>query len=267
MGKHFTRGFTIIETMLVLAITGVLIAGLLVGVGSSVSGQRYKDAVTTFKSLLQDQYSEAMNVSNDRDADWTCDTSATPAQTSAGIAPGQSDCVLLGRYVSVVGSDITTAAVIGYIPPGTTESGANDVQAIKDSYTLGISSSSVTKTTLEWGAQIAWPKSGGGARTPTTPRSIAILIVRSPTSGTSYTFTSDVVNEIDSVSAQTLGDMLVLGTNVVPGQGERTICIDPNGVGVPEKLAIYIGSAANGPGSIESRSFTIIQQKGGNSQC
>jgi len=173
----------------------------------------------------------------------------------------------LGRYVSVVGGEITTAVVVGFIPPGTTESGASDVAAIKDSYVLGISTSSVTKTTLEWGAEIAWPKSGGGSRTPTMPRSIAILIVRSPTSGTSYTFTSDTVNEVGSVSAQTLSDMLVESTTQVPGQGERTICIDPNGVGVPEKLAVYIGRAASGPGSIESRSFTTIQQNGGDSKC
>jgi prepilin-type N-terminal cleavage/methylation domain-containing protein len=267
MGKHFTRGFTIIETMLVLAITGVLIAGLLVGVGSSVGIQRYRDAVTTLKSQLQDQYSEVMNVSNDRDADWTCDTSAVPAQSNGGIAPGQSDCVLLGRYIAIVGSDITTATVVGYIPPGTTESGTSDVSALKNSYTLGISTSSITTSTLEWGAQIAWPQTGTGSRRPTTPRSIAILIVRSPTSGTSYTFTDNTVNEIGSVSALTLKNMLIESTTVTPGRAAQTICIDPGVIGIPEPLAIYIAQAASGPGSIESRSFETIKQLGGDSKC
>ena len=267
MGKHFTRGFTIIETMLVLAITGVLIAGLLVGVGSSVSAQRYKDAVANLKSVLQDQYSEVTNVSNGRDGNWKCDANANTAVVNGGTPAGQSDCVLLGKYISIVGSDVTSAVVIGYIPPNLQPTGTSDIEAIKDSYKLGISSDSVVKTSLEWGAQIAWPSSGGGSKNPTTPRSIAILVVRSPNSGTTYTFSSDNVNDIDAVSDATLKSMLVESTTAIPGQSERTLCIDPNGVGVPEKLAVFIGRAANGPGSIESRSFTTIQANGGDSKC
>ena len=265
MGTHSKPGFTIIETMLVLAITGVLIAGLLVGIGSSISNQRYGDAVSSFKALLQDQYSRVSNVSNDRDADWTCAANATPVQAGGGIAPGQSDCVLLGRYVGVVNGDISMATIVGY--ENSTAAGTNDITELKDNYTLGVSTSSVETTTLEWGAQIAWPSSGGGSKNPTTPRSIAILVVRSPNSGTTYTFSSDNVNDIDAVSDATLKSMLVESTTAIPGQSERTLCIDPNGVGVPEKLAVFIGRAANGPGSIESRSFTTIQANGGDSKC
>ena len=63
-----SAGFTIIETMLVLAITGALVAAMFVGIGTSISIQRYRDAVTTFKDTLQEQYSALANVSNDR---WT----------------------------------------------------------------------------------------------------------------------------------------------------------------------------------------------------
>jgi len=260
MGKHFTRGFTIIETMLVLAITGAMIAGLLVGVGSSISAQRYKDSVASFRALLQDQYSEVMNVSNDRDTNLTCDAAANISESNGGPAPGQSDCVLLGKYISIVGEDITTAVVVGYIPPNTSPTGASDVSAIKDSYILGISTGSIVKTSLEWGAQIAWPQGESGA----TPRRLGVLIVRSPNSGTNYTFTTDSVNDIDSVSSATLKSMLVENTSAVPGQAARTVCIDPNGASVPERLAVYIGEAANGPSSIESRSNITVA---GSPQC
>ncbi|MDB5159776.1 MAG: hypothetical protein JWO99_39 [Candidatus Saccharibacteria bacterium] len=265
MGTHFKRGFTIIETMLVLAITGVLIAGLLIGVGSSVSAQRYKDSVATFKSLLQDQYSQVTNVSNDRNSNWTCGSTADPAQSNGGIAPGQSDCVLLGRYVSIVGGSITQAVVVGFQNSKT--AGASDIATIKANYTLGISTSSIATSSLEWGAQIAWPAKGSGAKKPTMPRSLAMLILRSPDSGTSYTFTSDDVNDIIAVNSATLKTMMVEDTTQVPGQLQRTICIDPNGVGVPEMLAVYIGQAADGPGSIETRSFSTITNNGGDSQC
>ncbi|MBC7459482.1 type II secretion system protein, partial [Candidatus Saccharibacteria bacterium] len=155
MGIHAKHGFTIIETMLVLAITGMLIAALLVGVGSSISTQRYRDSVLTFKSLLQDQYAQIDNVSNDRDASWSCGSSAQPIQSGPGVAPGQSDCVLIGRYVGIVDGDISVATIVGY--ETSSAPGATDVEEIKNNYTLGVSTSSIERKTLEWGSVIAWP--------------------------------------------------------------------------------------------------------------
>lgn len=268
MGTHSKQGFTIIETMLVLAITGVLIAGLLVGLGASISNQRYRDSVTTFKNLIQDQYSQIDNVTNDRDSSWTCDSSATPAQVDAGsgISPGQSDCVLLGRYIGIVNDKITMATVVGYPHSDTSSSGT--IASIKSDYTLGISTSSIEATTLEWGAQIAWPAKGAGAQSPTSPRSLALLMVRSPENGTTYTFTSDTVNDVDAISSATLTSMMVANISATnPGQGARSVCIDPNGVSVPEKLAVYIGAGASGPGSIETRSKALFAAAGSDTEC
>jgi prepilin-type N-terminal cleavage/methylation domain-containing protein len=261
------RGFTIVETMLVLAITGVLIAGLLVGLGASISNQRYLDAVSSFKTLLQDQYSQINNVTNGRDASWTCNSNAIPVKAeSSGTAPGQSDCVLLGRYLGIENDQIISATVIGYPKLNTSSSGS--IASIKTDYTLGISTSSIEKTSLEWGAQIAWPTSGGGSRTPTSPRSLSILMIRSPENGTSYTFTSDTVNQIDSVSSSVLLSMMVPSLSLTnPGQGARTVCLDPGGFNVPEKLAVYIGAGASGPSSIEVRSKALTAAAGGDSQC
>jgi len=263
MSAHSTSGFTIIETMLVLAITGVLIASLLFGVGSSITTQRYSDSVTSFRSLVQDQYARVSNVSNERDTGWTCGASAIPIQSGTS-APGQSNCVLLGRYMSVVGSDISMATVVGYSTVSTP--GTSDTQTVKNNYTLGISKNSIEKKTLEWGAQIAWPKTGSGAKNPTTPRSIAFFILRSPESGTTYTFTSNSVTPIESVSSSTLKQMLVETTTNFPGQGTRTICIDP-GATVPEKYSVYMSTYANGANSIETRSNAVMTAAGGNSKC
>jgi len=263
MSAHSTSGFTIIETMLVLAITGVLIASLLFGVGSSITTQRYSDSVTSFRSLLQDQYARVSNVSNGRDSGWTCGASAVPLQSGTSV-PGQSECVLLGRYVSIVGSDISMATVVGYSTSSALA--ASDTQTVKNNYTLGISKNSIEQTTLEWGAQIAWPASGSSAKSPTTPRSIAFFVLRSPESGTTYTFTSDSVTPIASVSSSTLKNMLVETTASFPGQGARTICVDPGAV-VPEKYSVYMTTYANGTNSIETRSNAVMAAAGGNSKC
>lgn len=263
--KDSRQGFTIIETMLVLAVTGILIATLLVGVGASINTQRYKDSVVSLKSLLQSQYSMVDDVTNDRTADWTCNSSATPVANDSGTAPGQSDCVLLGRYISIVGTDVASATIVGY--EKSTGVAPNDVAEINNNYTLGISTDSIDTTTLEWGSAIAWPKSGTEAKNPTTPRSIAMLVIRSPSSGTSYTFTSDTVYDINTITSANLKAMMVLNTSSVPGQKQRTLCVDPNGVTVPDKIAVYIGQAAGDSSAIETRTNETIKSLGGDTEC
>ncbi|HEY8886423.1 MAG TPA: type II secretion system protein [Candidatus Microsaccharimonas sp.] len=263
--KDSRRGFTIIETMLVLAVTGVLIATLLVGIGASINTQRYKDSVVSLKSLLQSQYSMASDVSNARSKNWTCSSSATPVPNAIGTAVGQSDCVLLGRYISIVGGDVSSAAIVGY--ENSTASAPNDVAEINNNYTLGVSTDSIDSSTLEWGSAIAWPASGAGSKSPTTPRSIAILVIRSPSSGTSYTFTSDTVYDITTITSAALKTMMVVNTGAVPGQQQRTLCVDPNGVTVPEKIAVYIGQAASDSSAIETRTNATIQSLGGDTKC
>lgn len=275
MGTHFKQGFTIIETMLVLAITGVLVATLLVGLGGSINAQRYKDSVTSFRATLQDQYSMVDNVSNDRDASWMCSSSATTAPDSmAGTTPGQSDCVLLGRYVSVVNDTISTASIVGY--QNSNSASANDITDIKANYSLGISTASIQTSTLEWGAQIAWPASGldiaPSSVSPAPPsRAIGILIIRSPQSGTAYTFTSNVVYAIDTITSANLLAMMVVNTGTVPGQMQRFLCIDPSpgstGLTVPEKLAVSINQASSDASGIEARSDTTTASLGGTTKC
>jgi type II secretory pathway pseudopilin PulG len=55
-------GFTIIEVMLFLAISGFLFVGILVGTGSGISRQRYNDSVQDIARILREQYSSVVNV-------------------------------------------------------------------------------------------------------------------------------------------------------------------------------------------------------------
>jgi len=271
MGTQHTRGFTIIETMLVLAITGVLIAGLLTGIGASIGVQRYRDSVTSLKSLVQDQYARVTNVSNDRNEKWTCDASATPVSTAnSGIAPGQTDCVLLGRYLSISDGAISMATVVGYGNNTTSPTGTSDVKQMKDNYTFGIAKDSIETPTIEWGSTISWPVKGTGSLSDQTPHRIGILIVRSPQTGALYTFTSSplaTVTEIDTISSDALKELLVEGTATIPGQSARSVCINPDGVVVPERFALFINEAATGATSIETRTNNTTKDLGGTTEC
>jgi len=254
MGGRYSKGFTILETMLFLAITGALVVALLVGVTGSINTQRYRDSIVSLKTLLQDQYSELGNVYNDRSGSWKCENSATTVEVSDGTSQlrGQSDCVILGRYISINNSDITLATVTGYAPIGARSSGT-DVEILQSDYTLGISDVDITTTQLEWGTRIAWPISGPNQRPAGTPRSIAILLVRSPTSGITYTFTSDSVPDIQSVNNSTLEAMLVEGSNI-PGQGARRLCVDSAGLAPNAQQAVFINAFTTNASGIETRS-------------
>jgi type II secretory pathway pseudopilin PulG len=268
MSTTYKAGFTIIETMLFLAITGLLIAAMLVGVGTSINNQRYRDSVTSLQSFLQSQYSSISNVQNDRDNSWKCDSSAISSQTGALQNRGQSNCVLLGRYITIVEGNTTVATVLGY---QTATASGTDIANLKASYTLGLSAINQQTDSLAWGTVIAWPVSGQGFQKPTTPRSIAILIVRSPDSGSIYTFTSDTPPLlIANVKNKDLQAMLVTGTGLPPSQEPRTLCIDAQGLQglvASNNSAVYMHAYANGPTSIETRSNDIATSVGATSRC
>ncbi len=240
MGNSYKLGFTIIETMLFLSITGILVVALLAGSGASINQQRYKDSVTTFQSTLQRQYSDVTSVSNDRS---TSDACTALSGDSTATLLGQSDCVVIGKYVTVVDTQISISTVIG-LPPAANIDSLNDVAQLK-AYKLAVVSDSTETSDLEWGAGIAWPSSGSGSKSSTHPRSISVLILRSPTSGLNYTFTAD-----DTSTG--LGDMIV-ASNTVPGQEQRRLCIDSNGL-FDGGLAVVINQAATNANDIQVRS-------------
>lgn len=252
MGSQRNGGFTIIESMLVLAISGVLIVALLAGVGTTINVQRYRDSVVSLKSLIQSQYTQLQNVRNDRTANWTCDASAIPEEGGAQ-APGQSDCVLLGRYISIADADITLASIVGY---QTAASSGNDISDIRANYNLGISSATIERETLEWGTVLA-----------AANRTITLILVRAPMSGTIYTFSSNSVKDVENVTSDDLKEPLVAG-DTVPGQAERTLCVDANGLVVlSEPLSVWIAAYAGGPSAVELRTNDIIRSQEGTVLC
>lgn len=201
MGIKTESGFTIIEVMLFLAVTGLLAVGILVGSGVAIGQQRYRDSVNSLKSFIQDQYNETTSVVNSRDASWTCDSLTTVDENplGAGQARGTSDCVLLGRFITIdnLGTTLTASNVVGYRSIGA-PTAANDIAELQTNYRLGISPIDKEEVSVSWGAQVVKPKS-------TLPMPTSILIVRSPLSGSVMTFTAEGVktnpNELVSAAA------------------------------------------------------------------
>jgi type II secretory pathway pseudopilin PulG len=236
MGTKTENGFTIIEIMLFLAVTGLLAAAILVGSGVAIGQQRYRDSVSTLKSYIQQQYSEVTNVVNSRGKAWTCDANGNViASAAAGEARGTSDCVLLGRYVTInaAGTKLTTSDVIGYRTPGASES-SSDITELTTNYKLTASPIDQQTEEVSWGAQIVKQKT-------TTPMPFSLLIIRSPLSGSVMTFTSEGV--------QTDLKSLIVASNE---SQKRELCVNADaGSFVGRRLSVRIDAYATSQSAIQ----------------
>ncbi len=248
-----SRGFTIIETVLFLGVTGLMIVGVLFGVGNSIGVQRYKDSVESFKSFLQQQYAELSSVQNPREGEWVCRVSGSnlsvqsePSGSFQSRPRGQADCAIIGRYVTISGSDINVRTVLAH--KSGTPTGATDIDKLASSaYIMGVSSADANQSTIEWGARLAWPT--GDTTVDPRPtslgnedRAIALLFIRSPDGGNVYTFSDNTI-PYEQPSNEQLKALLV-GSDSVPGRAERLLCLDSDGMVLTGNTGVFIASRA-----------------------
>ena len=105
--NKLSGGFTIIEVMLFLAVSGVLAAGILATVGGTIGAQRYRDAVDSFADFIQGQYDKAVNVQNDIENHNECGLNADKDRivvSDSSTAPAGTSrvCMIVGRFISSV---------------------------------------------------------------------------------------------------------------------------------------------------------------------
>ena len=253
MTYRYNKGFTIIETMLVLSITAVMVVALMVGVSANINSQRYRDSVNGLKSLIQEQFSSTVNVQNEiKSTEISCDSNATIKDTGDTKPRGQSDCVLMGRYIEIDKDQVSVSSIVGAYDADTSLN-MSDIALLK-STKLSILDSSNDASLLEWGTEIAWPSSGSERRSPTKPRSIYVLILRSPTSGSVYLFSSD--SKIPFVD-------MIINSDAIPGRAERNLCIDSSGLVLGNGLSVFINANATTGSDIQFKS----NDTGGGSAC
>lgn len=239
MGIKNTHGFTIIEVMLFLAVSGLLAIGILVGSGVAIGQQRYRDSVSSLKSFVQEQYNQTANVVNDRSGDEACSGANVvqpPDDVASPQARGTSDCFLMGRLVTVGadGKQLSAADVVGYRTSTSAAVEPTDLGELKKNYKLGISTINQDSREVEWGAQIVKPKTS-------TAMPLTVLIVRSPVSGSTMTFVKDGVQT-------DLNGMVASGIVAAP----KSMCVDPAGGTIAgERLAVRIGAYATAQSAIE----------------
>ncbi len=237
MGIKRQDGFTIIEVMLFLGVTGLLAIGILVGSGIAIGQQRYRDSVNSLKSLIQEQYSQTANVVNSRDGQWTCSAAAgVTEETAGGGQPrGTSDCVLLGRFLTIneLGTKITISNIAGHRDSGALVAN-NDIDELLTNYQLGVSPIDQEEVEVSWGAQVVKQKT-------TTPMPMSILVIRSPLSGAVMTFSTEGV--------KTNIKEVIAATNL---NQTRNLCVNADaGTFMGKRMEVRITPYASSQGAIQ----------------
>lgn len=235
MIRHTGGGFTIIETMLFLAITAALAIAILLGTGTAINQQRYQDAVNSLKSYMQDQFSRVATVTNDRAGTLSCDAAGQVSDSSSGQYRGTSDCLLLGRLVTVdsSGQQLTATNIVGYRQAAGPQT--DDISELKV-YNYGFSPVDTDKQQVSWGATIVQKKN--------IPQPASILIVRSPLSGRILSFTTPhLVTNVTDLKA-----LIDLSNTAQP----LLMCVAPSGGTVASQLlGVQIDAAAAGQSGVE----------------
>lgn len=290
--KHISStktGFTIIEVALFLALSGILMIGLVAGANSSIARQRYNDSVNSFAEFVRGVYADTLNVSSDKNPDYAGDragrtTTAVYGKLISIGEEGAGDTVyvydLVGNAVS--SSSVSSTRIIDMMHESTINANIfqNDCSATPASCTSTFYR--MTSYAVPWEAALSRGRDAGssnGSRFHGT-----ILIVRSPVTGNIRTYTfnhdhTDVKNQLNSehistnfhtqsATGQDYSNFKKYLTKLAStsigngGENEMIICVDSDDNPGPNRRGVKIAvRAANSSG------VTLTEMDSTNADC
>ena len=189
--KRIRRGFTLVEVSLFLAITAAIFVSIAVGTQNSIFQQRYNDAVQNFAEFLRSIYSQVTNVQSEGD--------------------GRSGYAIYGKLVNFEKDDngnnkITTYNIVGNVAEDDLGND-NVLERLKKLNADVVLNKGVGEDIKyepvgfvedyrpRWASQIQTTKGWDEKYEVFTG---ALLIVRHPSSGTVYTYSSnEPIKDVD----------------------------------------------------------------------
>ena len=251
--KATLYGFTIIEVMLFLAISGFLVVGIIAGTGVSISRQRYNDSVQTFTQFLREQYSSVTNIHiAERDNDGICygvnpetaigDGSITADEIAGGAGNisgesgrGRTSCLVYGIMVTFGlnnGNEVQVSPLIGYdiYEFSNSEELINtktDLELLKEASvsnlaimasvdTLNSGSCYVRTTSGTSTSSLQWDAETQTTAAGNQTLKSVMLIFRSPKDGTIKTYVSNpTANEASSIQSNQLPESIFTDYRVI----------------------------------------------------
>jgi len=227
MQKGRVKGFTIIETMLFLALTGLMLVGALVGIGNNLARQRYKDSVQDVVTLIRNQYDYVTRVQiAQREGKDMCEaisgSGSSFKEVDNNFGRGRSLCNIYGVAIifgldddgnNAAGAVVQSTSVLGRDIVDYEESLRKDptITVDPEEYILGMTDQQLLQSlhlnniverfnhvcepvkmldrkVLNWGAKIEDVEKD-------VPKKGIVLIIRSPRDGSVHTYTYDFSNK------------------------------------------------------------------------
>ena len=239
------HGFTVIEVMLFLAISGLMMLGLFVGINGSINNARYNDATRSFRAFMSDQYGKVTAIQNDRaplDVE-ACRFGGAGAVTGARRA-GASNCIVVGQFISTPdGKSFTSRTVAAKATISAAAKSATSVRDVLQAQDAFLTQDTSEEYTATWGTSTT----AGGSVAP----GYSILIVRSPTTSLASTFMKN--------TAITFEQMLAGDTT----PGDMHICVHPNGL-VPDSTMTGVTLSSE---SINSSGVALLTSSDASEVC
>lgn len=235
-----TTGFTIVEVILVLAVTGLMMLGILAGSAAQVRQQEYRDSVHALQSEVQNQYTEVQNPTIDRMKDDSTNVCGIASAVSRGAS---ENCFVVGRLVATNGAgELTETPVLGRAPSGDSSTPINNdahvtgPSATANGWNLYLDTTATSTYSVQWGSSLKVTSSGIGAT-----EKFNMLLIMSPNDGSIRTYANRQAPIIDpsqlyellSSGSNTLNLCVVAGAGVIYG--------DPLAVQIPADASSAAG--------------------------
>lgn len=240
MSMQNKSGFTIIEVVLFLSVSGLLMVGILAGASSSINQQRYRESVDSLATILRKQYSEVVNPSNDRTSDWNCDSSGGIVSSQGGESRGRTDCIIAGRLVySSDGSRVVTANIVAS-KPGVDSLNNTDID-IFNNIDMKIDPNSIAVQELDWKGRLARSNGQGDAV-------FSVFIGRSLASGSVRTFITSnypLSNPSDSNPAPSVDWIRIITTQALSNNLEVCVVSQSPMSGPTRQVQLLANSASS----------------------
>lgn len=244
--RRFTTGFTIIEVMLFLAITGLMLSGLMIGISGGVNRERYNDAVTSLHDYIQGQYNLVDNVNTNRTDDYRCLPGSIIQPPTGGQARGTSECSIVGRYItSQDGQVINSRPLYATADIVNIESNLPDDFSEKDllnEMRLMIAPDGLLADAADY--RLAWDTSVYTDKASPDDGQFSVVMLRLPTNNMIRTF---AVQGYDVTVADVIDG--------APADTPLSICINPEGLVSSPPLGVrilQIATNANGAQRIDA---------------
>ena len=207
------KGFTIIEVMLVLALTGLLFVGLVAGFSGNLARQRYKDSVQDVAEQLRSLYSLVFNPrveirDKSNSACYGLSSGGYEIGDKVNANRGRSNCIVLGVVASIHKDTIETTTLIGRDVSRDDLSGMSELQVLQHAQANNLVAigSNATNCKITTGGEMGLYTMKWGSRLTqldNRDKSVraTLLIYRSPRNGSIHTYVWDGVVE-DTTSSR-----------------------------------------------------------------